>query len=687
MMHNSLLIRDILRSRNHDSMAIGRRDPHRGVRIDHARHPEVGEVALEGTWCLSAVAPEAVAKALVNDVSDFLEHVGVDVDPFRGQSMEFRLDDDLPSGGFWMQVDPGHIQIAGGGAAGLWAGAVYVEREMTARCAAIVPLGLVQRTPQWEAQISQAPFGSNYLVPDLTEEFLGDDAFRLLIHYGCTGMSIYGDWLCYVSSERIAELNHPDYDANMAALNNAVARAGAYGVRLYYVAVSPKLPPDHPAWIHHPALRGSKVDPGPLRGQRTADIYCLCSSSPESLAFHGEVMANLFRQVPDLGGLILIVGGESYYHCFMRPDKQELGPEVRTNCPVCAQRNPEAVVSELLRVTATAVHGESPQAAVMAWPYSAWWSSDPVQLQLLDALPSEVTWLTTVDKDQQYNKGSYQKKIWDYSIDYTGPSDRARIQAQRCHDRNLPLAIKTETALGLECIQFPYMPALDRLYRKWMAVRSLRPQIVLQSWMFFGMWGSRAEELGWWVTWHPEMSPQEVLRTLAIRDFGADAEAFLGSWSKISEAVGHLPYIGPYFSGPEFLGPAHPLVWDSHDPALQQFYANLYYLQEHEATFAPTLTVVRHPIYYGDLPEDHLSMAMSTPSVDRWSIIIGELDRAVECACEGWNAIAKVEMGGDRSSAQMVREEQLLTELVYRTLVTTRNYAACPSCSHPSKKN
>jgi hypothetical protein len=573
-----------------------------------------------------------------------------------------------PSPGFRRTVGADRIEIRAGSDEGLWAAIVDLERTMALAGSPVLPAGEVERTPAWPVQIGQAPFGANYLVPDLSPAYLSDDAFRLMAHFGLTGMTLYGDWLLYVRSERYPEVTHPEYDANIAMLRDATERAARYGIRLYYVPVSPKLPADHPVFEREPALRGARIKSG-LRSDGVP-IHNFCSSSPESLAFHAETFASLFREVPRLGGLTLIIGGESYYHCYMRPDRAGLPEGQKTNCPRCAAQTPEQVVAGLLEATVNAVHAESPEALVMAWPYSAFaWSADPDQIDLIRHLPEGVTLLSEIDKDAWVSKDGYEKHIWDYSVDFTGPSARIQRQQEAARQHGRGFAIKSETALGLECIQVSYVPALPRLGTKWGNVRDLAPDAVLQSWMFFGMWGSPAEELGWWTRWRPEASLETVVRQIARRDAGDRADALLGAWAAMSAAAGHLPYISTYFQGPEFIGPCHPLVFDPAAPLPDIFHAALYYLQENEATFGTVARDVRHSLVTADLPEivpEHRLRV--TGDSDGWSVVIDEYGAAAEHARE---AHALLEGAVGPGSGPALREQALLVEFLYRTWLTT----------------
>jgi hypothetical protein len=138
-------------------------------------------------------------------------------------------------------------------------------------------------------------------------------------------------------------------------------------------------------------------------------------------------------------------------------------------------------------------------------------------------------------------------------------SDLAQRQRAWTRERGVPLAVKTETALGLEMVHVPYVPSLPRWVNKWQSVASLEPVAILQSWMFYGLWGSNCEEIGWWTNWRRDLEGEEVLGAIAQRDFGSAAQTILRAWQRCAEAVGHLPAIPGYFRGPLFLGPAHPL--------------------------------------------------------------------------------------------------------------------------------
>ncbi|MDF2670744.1 MAG: hypothetical protein K0R67_3050 [Paenibacillus sp.] len=687
MMHNSLLIQEALRETNFNPLHRSRRKHHQGVRkLDFEELPREGEIKLPRVCLLKThETKEGELAEARDDLAEFLSLCGFQLaDTNYGQGaanttvantggiIRLVIHTDAPEQGFRLSVAADEVELSAADLAGIWAGLVYMERELSLRQAPCLPSGLLNKKPQWAVQISQAPYGSNYLVPDLTDAYLSQDAFSRLIHMGANGMTIYGDWLCYVRSERFPELDCPDYESNIAMLRDAVYRAGQYGIKLYYVAVSPKLASDHPLFQRLPGTRGARIARDGQSSQGA--IHNLCSTDGEVLLFHGEVMANLFEEVPGLGGLILIIGGESYYHCFMRPDLSEASDlSERTNCPACKGRTAEAAVNGLLAVTEEAVHAVRLGVPILAWPYSALWSAEPDQHTLIEGLPEGITLLSTIDKDQLVHKNGYSKRIWDYSVEYTGPADNLLKQKEQLEAKGRMLFVKTETALGMECQAFPYMPSMQRHAEKWRNTSAMRPAGVLQAWMFFGMWGSRAEELGWWMNWRPECPNEELLRLMAERDFGrAAAEDVLTAWNHMSEAASFYPCIPLYFIGPEFLGPAHPLIYEGDRAVPDSFTGRLYYLQELEETFSPHIREIRHTLVLDRIPLAFLAGAMVVDEGIRVEdILVREYTKGADAAYRAYSLLSSMKRpAAEPELLSNLEEETLLCEMFYRTFLT-----------------
>ena len=658
---NSFAARSIFKKTNNDALRTERRDPHRCVARDPSSKPGPREINLE-KGCVVAcpkIEPHA-ASAIKSDFLDFLRRMGVSPEPAEAIHVVFSLNESLGVRNCRYECRPGKIAVEGGDFAGLWAGLAWLEWEMRTRRGPFLPVGSFERRAAWPIQISQGPWGSNYSVPDLSAEYLSDDGFRLYAHYGVNTMMIHGDLLCYTQSGILPELNHPDYQVHIDMMKDASERALRYGVRLSYHVEAPKLRADHPVFQHHPDILGTGFKAS------TGMVHVLCSSNELTMAFYEETFSSLFASVPELAGITLIPYSESFFHCRTWDDK------VEHPCPRCFAKPHEASLAPLLNRIARAVRKSQPRAYVGVWLYSVLSRFD--RQAMFSNLSRDIAVFHQIDKDCMYKKNGYTKNVWDYSVDYIGPSPDAVKLAGFAHQTDRQLIIKTETGIGLEVCQFPYVPAMRRLADKWQNVRNLKPFGVHQAWFFFGMFGSRAEELGFWAAYACNIERDDYLRRMAMRDFGPEAaDDVISSWDFMSSAMGHIPCVclPYYFQGPGFLGPAHPLIPKKGMPIPEIF--DVCSPKYSEETF-----------YVG---EARTSMVMHTLPDSFWGIVIPDredqnpwaiiLDEYRSAAADAEMALHHLQSAAGKTrtaaDALQIKEELFLTELIWRTMLTCVN--------------
>ena len=652
MMHHSLHRRDLLRKMNSHPLIVARRNPHRNVARRHKLETSANDLLLDGAWAIQSARNHVVEKLVADDTADFLKCMGVQIDPASDRRILLEIGS-CPAG-FRTVVDANRIEVHAADASSLWAGWVHLEHAMRRAGGPALEKGEQKRQPAWEVQISPPTWGTNYAVPDLSPDFISDETFKALAHQGADAMLIYGDFLVYATGTDFTELHHPEAPKHLDLLRDATNRAANYGVKLYYCAVGPKLLEDHALFKRLPQSRGAKL----AWGQK--QLHCLCSSDPQSLAFHGQVLGNIFQHAPQLAGLILIIGGESYYHCFMRAQGAAVG---ETNCPRCKGKRAEDVIASLLRTTAEAVHEHAPSAKLTAWPYSAqfFWSKDVNELDMIDRLPSAVGFLSEIDKDELLQKDGYQKLIWDYSVEAERASQRITTQGQRCRERNRNLFVKCETSNGIELLHLPYVPSITRSARMWSSMRKLDPTGVLQRWGFIGMFDSAAERIAFKARWNDSFDPLTASKDVAKELVGDHAEEVLRAWQKFDEAVAHIPILttGAYYIGPAFLGPAHPLpVWQGDTP--DAFRGDLFYLAEERATFEPP--PARRS---DDLTLHSIAQLGNAVPID---IVQREFTRARDLSREGHEILSALK--GDDAE---LREQQSIGEYLYQTFEATVN--------------
>ena len=201
--------------------------------------------------------------------------------------------------------------------------------------------------------------------------FLG--SYRDLLFMGYNAALVGGGNLHALStSDAIPELRVRRRPELLARGVDEAAAARRFGLKTYsLIHTQQKFAPDDPLFRTHPEIRGAVT-------WKDGGDCVLCTEHPLVRRYLGESVEGLFRSDPALDGLVVIIGGEGFYHCFMRPFGVAKG---HTNCPRCEKRGAERVVADLLNLMAGAARRVNPRAEIVAWPYSAEfvWSADRFQ--------------------------------------------------------------------------------------------------------------------------------------------------------------------------------------------------------------------------------------------------------------------------------------------------------------------
>ena len=128
----------------------------------------------------------------------------------------------------------------------------------------------------------------------------------------------------------------------------------------------------------------------------------------------------------------------------------------------------------------------------------------------------------------------------------------------------------------------------------------------------------------------------------------------------------HIPVLttGPYYCGPAFLGPCHPLpVWNAKGPVPEAFKGNLYYLLEHEPSLNDSRTRQKDDL---TLTATHQLGGAPAAAVE------AEFSLARDAAAKGHEMLAsiKTEALPEPLRAEMA-EQRAIGDLLYRTFSRT----------------
>ena len=420
-------------------------------------------------------------------------------------------------------------------------------------------VALVDRMAFRQAPILELGFGT--FRPRLTYR-LGTPPWRGktkdLVFMGYNTQFVSGGNLHSLSgSDAIPELKDRQNPVLRDNLKTQVERAQDYGLHTFaFLDTRQKYPKDHPVFQAHPELRGA------LTWKEDGE-YVLCTEHPLVKTFLQESIRDVFEAAPKLDGVTIIIGGEGFYHCFMRPFGVSKG---HTNCPRCEALGPDKVVANLCNLLAKGAREVNPEALIVAWPYSAEhvWSEDDAQIGMIEEFGPGTALLTEIEKDEYVKKSeNISKHLWDYSIDLIGPGDRAKRQIAACQDKGIPVFLKSEPEISFEAPRLSHLPCMDRWWDRAEALASCGATGAFVFPAFRPNYGSVAAEVSKYCWWEPVPDREKTLLSLAERIAGPAGAADLRlAWKKVSQAVPLAPEIPPYYTGPYYLGPMHPMIAD-----------------------------------------------------------------------------------------------------------------------------
>ncbi|MHB9026983.1 MAG: glycoside hydrolase family 20 zincin-like fold domain-containing protein [Armatimonadota bacterium] len=586
-------------------------------------HPE-GCIRLEEGWRIVLAAEEPRARRGAASLAAFLQQycglsLPVDVGA-GGQGKEIRLRWTGEKGeGFSLTLTSDVIEVVGDSPAGALYGAHRLQWLMGERGGPLLPPGTVRVEPAGKDRITSTPFHQGF--DDAGDPLTYTEGYLdLMAHYGFNGLHLYIDLYDYITDlPEAPEMVDPEAAGRIARLAALATRAAPYNIGIYLHLNVPPQPDDSPLFARLPQLKGART---------WAGRHVVCSSSELTTRVYGDALRGIMREVPNIQGMFAIVGGECLTHCFCRPFPRLASG---TNCTHCGGQDPYAVVARFINRIAARVWEEFPQVACIVWTYGAqFWSNELVQEPLIRQLDPRMSFMSTYDKDGWIEVDGLRTAVFDYSISCDGPPEAYRAQRDLAREQGLPFFVKTESNISIElmCMQ-PYIPVLARWQQRWRGIAADKPRGWLANWRFTGLVATLADEVGYRESWRGDT--EDTLEIIAARLAGAGKDACLAAWRTLSDAIGELTFcVGlsgfPYWRGPLYLGPAHPLVLHSEQglrlpdsfcpqpPGAGEMFKGEELLKQ-----------PRVPVYFDDL---------------RWTLPLGveRVEGSLAAVCAGWDA-------------------------------------------------
>jgi len=425
------------------------------------------------------------------------------------------------SGAFHISVSPETVMIVGRTERGTAQGVYYMEDHMRLRGEARLEAEEMEHAPLFSPRMTH----SGVEVDTYPDSYL-----EACAHAGMDAIIVFSAHLdTCLRGFPDPEPLWPNACVGYCDFNNLIWRAQGYGLDVY------------------------------IYSEFVCDMH---PRDPGAREYYDASFGALFRNCPGLKGIIFV--GE----CFEFPS---LDPHT---CGIRAQKKPKGETRrspgwypcfdypEMLEMVQRVVYPHNPEADIVFWTYNWGWAPKEERLELIRHLPEKITLLVTFDMWETFaDEKGRPYRIDDYSVSFPGPSQVYLDEAEEAKKCGLRLYSMTNTGgrtwdNGIA----PYLPVAQQWQKRYEQLRRSHEQHHLCGLM-------ESHHYGWFpsfltvLTKNAFMShavdDSEMLRRIALRDYGTEADKALRAWACFTEGIravipADCDQYGPYRSGPTY---------------------------------------------------------------------------------------------------------------------------------------
>ncbi|MBO5724381.1 MAG: hypothetical protein J6S58_06080 [Lentisphaeria bacterium] len=273
-----------------------------------------------------------------------------------------------------------------------------------------------------------------------------------------------------------------------------------------------------------------------------------------------ECTSAIFRNVPELGGMINVTLGERETTCVSRLSGYPTVGNVVLEHP-CHEKcklDPVQILALSVSAMVEGMREGNPDADFIemlyipcSWAYYDW------VMTLSEKLPAGVTLLFNFESGMVREQQGHLCSGGDYWLSAVGPSPRFERIAEKC-DPAAFMGAKLQVGCSHECATVPFVPVPGLLYRKYGRMRLMgNVNTVKQCW-YFGSYPSIQSRAAGMLAFEDFSTDEtEFLTRLARIEWGYDAaDHVVKCWKLFAEGYSHYPfanriqYYGPYHDGP-----------------------------------------------------------------------------------------------------------------------------------------
>ena len=344
-------------------------------------------------------------------------------------------------------------------------------------------------------------------------------------------------------------------EQHIGNMNLLIERAAKFGLKvfLYYQPVRSVAAGNREFWKNHADCMGQKELATEQILKENMDglieMYCLCTSVPKVKQWVRDAASQIAKNLPGLGGVILITGSEYPGHCYshrVKVNPTEWSPVIE--CPRCKAREPYEVAAELVSLVRDGIREQSSSMEIIAWNWS-WnsWLKTPCR-PLLELLPRDIIVMACFERGGSIDLAERPKHpVNEYSLIYGGPSELCSGVLDTAEELGMRRMTKLQLGTTHELANVVNLPLMNSIYAKADWHRN-HPDIG-----YMGCWNCgnliSANTYGFNYFLRPDRpnDKKQAMRAFAEHYFpGCDSWLVAKAWDNFEYASRYFPFAIPF---------------------------------------------------------------------------------------------------------------------------------------------
>lgn len=381
-------------------------------------------------------------------------------------------------------------------------------------------------------------------------DYFPDSYLKELADCGMNGVWMWVEW------RKIAKTfltpRTADGERRLKKLRSIARKCRRYGIGLWIFGIEPaSFKPGDELLAKHPELGGALF--------KSIDWRVWCPSEPKTIRYVEEAVADIFSQVPELGGFLNIANGESLSTCV---DAHWDAPtdtwKEDTRCPRCGDTEPWRLYARVSEAIVRGIRRAGGSQPYISWFYQPTRCPERNQwvAECAGHAPEGTTFMYNFESGLvKYDLGRFRCG-GDYWLSQSGPGGPFKAVAVASAGARTRLGAKIQTCNSHEMATLPYVPVPGVLYRKYRAMRDCGVRDVLQGWLFGGAPSCMLQAAGELSRDVVDADERAFLGRFARVFWGEEsAETAVDAWESFSKAYSHYPlcnkmqYYGPFHCG------------------------------------------------------------------------------------------------------------------------------------------